>query len=60
MNLDPLIVELLQENKNVIVPGLGSFIKSEGTTSFTILFNQFLIYNDKLLQKKIQSSTDCP
>jgi len=60
MNLDPLIVELLQENKNVIVPGLGSFIKSEGTTSYTILFNQFLKYNDKLLQKKIQSSTDCP
>ena len=59
MNLDQLIVDLLQGNKNVIVPGLGSFIKSEGTTSYTILFNQFLKYNDKLLQTKIQSTSNC-
>jgi len=59
MNLDQLIVDLLQGNKNVIVPGLGSFIKSEGTTSYTILFNQFLKYNDKLLQTKLQSTSNC-
>lgn len=59
MNLDRLIVELIQDNKNVIVPGLGSFIKSEDTTSYTVLFNQFLKYNDKLLQKKIESISNC-
>ena len=59
MNIDELIVELIQEHKNVIVPGLGSFIKSEGAGSFTVLFNEYLKYNDGLLQNKVQQQASC-
>ncbi len=59
MNLDQVIVELLKTNKNVIVPGLGSFIKSEGKASHTVLFNQFLKFNDKVLQKGVEQHVNC-
>ena len=59
MKIDDLIIELIQENKNVIIPGLGSFIKSEGKGSYTILFNEYLKYNDGLLQNKIQQLSSC-
>jgi len=59
MKIDELIVELIQEHKNVIVPGLGSFIKSEGAGSFTVLFNEYLKYNDGLLQNKVQQKASC-
>ncbi len=59
MKIDELIVELIQEHKNVIVPGLGSFIKSEGSGSFTVLFNEYLKYNDGLLQNKVQQQASC-
>lgn len=59
MSLDHLLIELLKTNKNVIVPGLGSFIKSEGKSSFTILFNQFLKFNDRVLQKAVEADLNC-
>ena len=59
MSIDKILVELLKTNKNVIVPGLGSFIKSEGKSSHTILFNQFLKFNDKVLQKGVQEALNC-
>lgn len=40
--------ELLQDNKTVIVPGLGAFVNT-GTASQPYLFNEYLKFNDGLL-----------
>lgn len=53
MELDLLLTQILTEKKNLIVPGFGSFIKSGGEQSYTVIFNEFLKFNDKVLQKAV-------
>lgn len=42
------IKELLQENKTVIIPGIGAFVRTD-TESQPVIFNEYLKFNDGLL-----------
>lgn len=49
MTVEEAIVVGLAEKKSIIIPSFGSIIKSGPEGSETIIFNQFLTYNDKKL-----------
>lgn len=50
--MDTHIVNLLKTNNRVILPEFGAFIVKSGTPR-TIVFNEFLKYNDEVLLKEI-------
>jgi cell division septation protein DedD len=50
---DKDIKKLLDENKKVIIPGLGMFMTSEYSGKHTIMFNPYLQINDGILSKHL-------
>ncbi len=53
--MDEIILKLLKENGRVIVPDFGALIVKQ-KTPFTVIFNEFLQYNDGALVGAVASS----
>ena len=55
--MEQYILELIRSNNRVIIPNFGAFIVAK-EKGFTILFNNFLSFNDGLLVEHVMSKED--
>ena len=55
--MEQYILELIKDNNRVIIPNFGAFIVAK-EKGFTILFNNFLSFNDGLLVEHVMKKED--